>query len=200
MISDNSPPLSDGRHRRTKESRERIVAAMTVLIGSGQLRPSAEAVAAQAQVGLRSVFRHFKDMESLYVEMAAGLVRFYQPAMQAFESEDWRGRLFEALDRRIETYEKLQPFKRAADMRAYESEAIRASNTWIRQVLRSRLPLFLPPHLIDDAVALETLDMLIGFESWVMLRNEQNLSSEAARAVIEGLLKAFLDAPAVIAR
>lgn len=193
-------PLTDGRRRRTHESQERIVEAMFTLINSGNLRPSAEDIAAEAQVGLRSVFRHFKDMESLYIAVAAKVLRIYQPALAPFESQDWRGRLFEGFDRRIGIYETLLNFKRAGEMRAYESEAIRANNIQIRQILRARLPLFLPPHLIGDVVAFETLDLLMGFEGWMVLRDSQNVSPEKARAVIEGLLKAFFDAPAAIAR
>ena len=193
-------PLTDGRRRRTHESHERIVEAMFTLINSGNLRPSAEDIAAEANVGLRSVFRHFKDMESLFMAVAAKVVQVFQPSLAPFESQDWRGRLFEALDRRIGIYETLMNFRRAGEMHAYESETIRNSNMQIRQILRARLPLFLPPHLMGDVVAFETLDLLLSFEGWMALRDSQNLSPETARAVIEGLLKAFFDAPAAIAR
>ena len=59
----------DGRRRRSLDSRARIVAAMLELVRLGNASPNAVEVAARAGVGLRSVFRHFKDMESLYVEI-----------------------------------------------------------------------------------------------------------------------------------
>ena len=55
----------DGRRLRSQVSRAKIVEALMTLVEAGQVDPSAEEVAATAGVGLRSVFRHFKDMESL---------------------------------------------------------------------------------------------------------------------------------------
>lgn len=44
---------------------------MLELVREGDISPSAELVAARADVGLRTVFRHFKDLDSLYREMSA---------------------------------------------------------------------------------------------------------------------------------
>ena len=62
-----TPPTEerDGRRLRSQDSRARIVAAMLDLIREGEIAPSAELVASRANVGLRTVFRHFKDMDSL---------------------------------------------------------------------------------------------------------------------------------------
>ncbi|MFM8818949.1 MAG: TetR/AcrR family transcriptional regulator, partial [Phenylobacterium sp.] len=55
----------DGRRRRGLDSRDRIIAAMLDLAREGEVAPGAERVAARAEVGLRTVFRHFRDMDSL---------------------------------------------------------------------------------------------------------------------------------------
>jgi len=44
---------------------------MIELVRAGNPAPSAEAVSRQADVSLRTVFRHFDDMDSLYQEMSA---------------------------------------------------------------------------------------------------------------------------------
>ena len=62
---------SDGRVRRGERSRGAIVEALHALIGAGDLAPTAQQVAERAGVGLRSVFRHFRDMESLFAEVDA---------------------------------------------------------------------------------------------------------------------------------
>ncbi|WP_415427269.1 TetR/AcrR family transcriptional regulator, partial [Staphylococcus borealis] len=64
-------PAADGRRRRSQDSRARIVQAMLDLVREGDVSPSAELVAARADVGLRTVFRHFSDLDSLYREMSA---------------------------------------------------------------------------------------------------------------------------------
>ena len=69
MASRSNAPLADGRRERSRSSRSKIVAAMLDLVGKGDVAPSAARVAEVAGVGLRSVFRHFDDMDELYREM-----------------------------------------------------------------------------------------------------------------------------------
>ncbi len=156
------------------------------------MNPVAEVVAERAQVGLRSVFRHFNDMESLYAEMAAKLAREYLPALAPFDSADWHGQLLEAISRRISVYERLLPFKRAADAHRHESQVIQNNHAITSQLMRARLRDLLPPVLRDDAMAFETLDFLLSIDSWQRLRSEQKLSAEQARHVVEKLVNALV--------
>lgn len=179
------PPAVDGRRRRSQQSRDRIVEAMLALVEEGAISPGAEDVAQRASVGLRSVFRHFKDMDSLYAEMAVRLSRVYESALQPFQADSWRGQLFEAIDRRVDIFERLLPFKRAADAHRHESPVLAANHSASLALLRARLQPLLPPHLQDSAVALETLDMLLSVDTWTRLRIEQRLDPAMARRVIE---------------
>lgn len=192
MLADETPAQTDGRRRRSQQSRDRIIAAMMALVEEGQISPIAEQVAERAQVGLRSVFRHFNDMDSLFAEMAVRLSRHYQPALASFVSPDWRGRLGEAIERRVAVYEVLLPYKRAADAHRHASVAIQTNHAQTSQLLRNRLKSLLPPHLESDANALETLDFLLSMESWQRLRLEQKLSAATARAIIEAQIKAVV--------
>ncbi len=184
MNSMDATPSTDGRRRRSEQSRDRIVAAMLSLVEAGAITPSAEDVAARAQVGLRSVFRHFKDMESLYLEMTMRVARGYMASLAPFESSDWHGQLLEAIDRRCAIYDRMLPFKRASDAHRHESRAIQANHEQIVALLRARLRMVLPPHLDGNVIAFETLDLLLSVEAWERLRLEQGLSAEMARKVI----------------
>jgi AcrR family transcriptional regulator len=46
-----------------------MVQALIDLVGEGVLQPTAQQVAARAKVGIRTVFRHFSDMDSLFAEI-----------------------------------------------------------------------------------------------------------------------------------
>ena len=59
----------DGRLNRSTRTRAAIVQAMVDLVGGGNAAPTSEDVAERANVGLRTVFRHFEDMETLYQEV-----------------------------------------------------------------------------------------------------------------------------------
>ena len=180
---------TDGRRRRSETSRDKIVEAMLAIVAEGQITPSAEQVALRAEVGLRSVFRHFKDMESLYAEMTARLSRQYQMWLVPFTAPDWRGQLAEVIERRTSTYEKLMPFKRAADAHRHESATIQTEHARTLAMMRARLKSLLPEDIREDELRFETLDLLLSFETWQRLRVEQNLSARKARA----LLKAQVD-------
>ena len=86
--------VTDGRRLRSADSRRRIVAALMQLVEAGDLEPSAESVAEKAGVGLRSVFRHFKDMEGLRREMNAIVeARLRGIIENPLPGRDWRERL-----------------------------------------------------------------------------------------------------------
>src|SRR5512147_1127801 len=98
--SQATPASADGRLRRSQESRRQIVEALLALVGDGEIAPSAEQVAKRAKVGLRSVFRHFKDMNELYREITAILAtRFAALAKKPFKAEAGPQRLREIVER-----------------------------------------------------------------------------------------------------
>lgn len=183
-MSEQDRRSTDGRRRRSETSRDKIVEAMLAIVAEGQITPSAEQVALRAEVGLRSVFRHFKDMESLYAEMTARLSRQYQMWLVPFTAPDWRGQLAETLERRVSTYEKLMPFKRAADAHRHESASIQAEHARTLAMMRARLKSLLPEEIAGDELRFETLDLLLSFESWQRLRVEQKLSARKARTLL----------------
>jgi AcrR family transcriptional regulator len=174
----------DGRRRRSQNSRNAIVAAMLELVAEGRITPSAEEVASRAGVGLRTVFRHFTDMESLYAAMTERLAEHYEMWLIPFDSTEWRGQLIEAVERRTATYERLLPFKRAGDAHRHMSPAIRAEHARMLGMMRQRLRSFLPPAITDDEVRFETIDLMLSFEAWQRLRDEQGLSIELARRIV----------------
>jgi AcrR family transcriptional regulator len=184
MIADDTPHSSDGRRRRSEQSRVRIVDAVMALVAEGHITPSAENVAARAGVGLRSVFRHFKDMESLYAEIWLSNLRFYEAARVPFASADWRGKLDEMIERRTGIYEQLLPFKRASDAHRHESPTIEANQQAVSRAMRERLVQVLPAAIAGKPLVFEAMDMLLSFECWQRLRFEQQLDPVMARQLI----------------
>ena len=88
-----APPV-DGRRARTVASRARILEAMIDLLQEGETQPSAEAVAAKAGVGVRTVFRLFSDVDGLY----RGLQRTMAERLAPILAEPVTGALAERLD------------------------------------------------------------------------------------------------------
>ena len=88
----------DGRRERSATSRRRILAALVALLEDGEPSPTAESIAAEAGVSLRTVFRHFEEMENLHLEIADMVFARIRPLVeQPLEQTDWPGALFDVL-------------------------------------------------------------------------------------------------------
>lgn len=178
----------DGRRKRSEVSREKLVEAMLALVGEGHVAPSAEAVAARAGIGLRTVFRHFADMEALYAGMALRLTGYFSDWLDPFAAPDWRGKLDEMTARRLDTYERLMPFKRAADAHRHASSTIQHHHASMLAAMRQRLFGLLPAEIAEDMVRRETIDLMLSFETWQRLRLDQGLAPDSARAVVRAAI------------
>lgn len=181
----------DGRRRRGEDNRARIVAAMLEIIQEGEVSPGAEQVAERADVGLRTVFRHFSDMDSLYSEMSEAIEQEMHAAVDApFQSADPRERVVELVGRRAAVFEKIAPFKRASDALRHRSKFLEAGSqrlvTALRTILERELPAGVDPNTV------ETLDLLLSWESWARLRREQGLAPARAREVLEASVRRLL--------
>jgi AcrR family transcriptional regulator len=192
MPKANAKP--DGRKLRADGNRARIVEALLALIGAGMVLPSAEAVAARAGVGLRTVFRHFKDMESLYAELSARMRAQIAPLIaEPLTGADWRERLDQMLERRIQIYERLTPYKVADDAHRAGSATLQAQHAHMIALQRKALNATLPPDLRSAPVA-EAIDLALSFEAWLRLRRDQGLSVKRAGAAVRQIVDSVLTA------
>ena len=184
----------DGRRRRSQDSRARIVTAMLELIQDGEIAPGAEQVAERAQVGLRTVFRHFNDMDSLYREMShviEGELR--EVVLRPFKAQAWRERVLELVERRGAAFEKIAPFRRASDVHRHRSRFLAADEGRLAAESREILKRQVPTEVATDTVKFETLDLLLSYEAWSRLRREQGLTPRGAREVLEAAVRRVLE-------
>jgi AcrR family transcriptional regulator len=187
-------PAADGRRRRGEDNRARIVAAMLEIIRSGDVAPSAEQVAQRADVGLRTVFRHFQDMDSLYREMSVVIVGELKVVAETpFRSTDWRDRVVELIERRGAAFEKIAPFLRASTSFSHRSRDLEVDNARLVAALRAILERQLPPAVARDQPKLEILDLLLSFETWSRLRRQQGLSPRRAQETLTAAVRRLLD-------
>lgn len=177
---------TDGRRRRSQDSRARIVSAMLELVHAGDINPGAEQVASRANVGLRTVFRHFSDMESLYAEMAQAIEAEMMKVVESpFTGATWRERIVEMIARRTAVYDRIYPFRRAADVHRHQSRILQLAHERMNAIGRDLIKRDLPAEQARDQGLLDTVDLLLSFEAWNRLRREQDLTPRRAREVLE---------------
>lgn len=63
--------VEDGRVRRSRETRARLLEATWALLGEGNWRPTAREIARRTGVSQRTVFAHFGTLNDLMTEAAA---------------------------------------------------------------------------------------------------------------------------------
>jgi len=190
VVSLQAGEPSDGRRQRSERSRAQIIEAMFELIREGDMSPSAAKVADQAKVGLRTVFRHFEDMDSLYVEMAERISSEVMPKVLApFEARDWRGRFFEHLDRRIEIYEYIMPVRVSANLRRFQSRFLMEEYRRNLLIERSSLKAVLPAEIVENPKLFAAIETTASFQTWRCLRQDSDLPVEEAAEVFRLMLE-----------
>ena len=183
----------DGRRQRSDRSRRRIIEALFDLISDGAMSPSAADVAERADVGLRTVFRHFEDMDSIYDEMTAELTEAIMPTIMApFEATTWRDRLMECVDRRAEVYETVFPMRVCMMLRRYQSKFLAEQYERETKLARSTLKSFLPDAVTTDRDLFGAIETVLEFSTWQQLREDQNRSVESAKQSIRLILKGLI--------
>ncbi len=175
----------DGRRRRGQDNRARIVAAMLDIVRGGQINFNAEEVAKRADVGLRTVFRHFQDLDTLYREMSFVIeAELRTIAEQPYIAATWRERILELVDRRAAAFETIAPFRQASDLHRHRSAFLIEDRARLGVALRKILEDVLPIGIRRQGTTVDALDLLLSFEAWSHLRDQQGLSSDGARSVL----------------
>jgi AcrR family transcriptional regulator len=186
-------PVVDGRRLRSEVSRLRIVEAMIALVSEGLTMPPAEAVAARAGVGLRTVFRLFEDMDGLYRGMQAVMTERLGSLLESpIEASEWPEAINILIDRRAEAFEMILPLQIAADSARSRSAALRDGRLRLVRGQRDTLLAALPAAIQGDAELVQALDLALSFETWRRLRTDQGADVAQARAVMRRIGSALV--------
>ena len=184
-----APPKPDGRLMRSERSREAIVKAMLELIEEGNLSPTAQQTADRASVGIRSVFRHFEDMESIF----AYADELTQPRIQdLFSDGDRNGslseRILHATEQRARGYEAIKQVILSTQARLWRSKVLQKNYERSQRRLRKDLGDWLPEMKNLSRSRREAIEAVTSFENWHRLRQHQSLSKKKSIQVIVEML------------
>lgn len=186
----DTPLPADGRRARSTTSRSKIVSAMLELVRSGNHSPQAAQVAELAGVGVRSVFRHFADMETLYREMGEAITRQVLPIIQqAPTGGTWKQKLRDTAHRRFIVFETIMPYRISAGLRRFQSPYLMDDYNRLNALEVALVKAQLPPTLAEDLVSQRALILVLSFKAWCTLRQDHGLQIEEAQAVTLRLLE-----------
>ena len=160
------------------------------LIAEGILVPTAQQVSERAGVGIRSVFRHFSDMESLFVTADELNRAKYQ---NLFAGGDRNGSLDERIEHAVEqhavAYEAVGRVFLSTKSQLWRYEILQEQYTRAQRQIRRDLDDWLPELKELSADKREMVDMLASFETWNRLRETQGQSRKTSVRLITDLLR-----------
>ena len=185
----NIAPSSDGRRQRSERSQTATIDAALSLMDEGTLVPTAQQIADRAGVGIRSFFRHFADMDSLFLAADDMLLSSYEAL---FEVDDRTGALASRVARAVDLYgnafDKLRPIILCTQAQLWRSPKIRENYAWHQKRLRKELELWLPEVSAMPKDLREALHAVASFDMWHRLREHQGLSPKASTDIISSLV------------
>ncbi len=182
-------PHADGRRERSRSSRSKIVGAMLELVGGGDVSPSAARVAEVAGVGLRSVFRHFEDMDALYREMGEVIeARVLPIILHAPAGETWKQKIADIAVRRAAVFEMILPFRISASIKRFQSPYLMHDYRRMIRLESETVEAHLPPAVKADVSGARGLKVILSFQTWRLLRHDMEFPVAEAGRVVRRLL------------
>jgi AcrR family transcriptional regulator len=185
----------DGRSARSERTRAALARAYLDLLTEGDLRPTAERIAARAEVSPRSVFKHFPDREDLFAE--ASRIQETRIRELVEDPPDPAAPLAERIDRfvaqRSEMCEFVAPVRRAALLSEPFSAVIAERLTFARQFAADQVAACFAAELKGHEDLLPALVTAASWSTWESLRTHQGLSHELARRTMRAMLVALLE-------
>lgn len=155
--------------------------------------PGAAEVAERAGVSERTVFRHFADLDSLFLAAATQqrprLIIYLAPRPDNKEIEK---RIAAVVRLRSRMYEDIGAIRRVAMRLVADHEPLARVVGEANRAARRQLADVFEPELSkagkDKTLVLDELDLVTGWSSWSALRDQLGCSPERARRVMSELL------------
>ena len=171
----NEPALKikngDGRFARSQKTKDAIVKALLKLLRNTPF-PTAEQVAKESKIGLRTVYRQFKDMESIYLSLHEECMHSLS---QMFNSDVDLDRSFEervsfAISERFAIYDEYETLFIATISNSARLPTLVNQVAESYQIMRERFIKIVPEIKKLSAIKSDLLFTRILFPSWFSLR------------------------------
>jgi AcrR family transcriptional regulator len=183
----------DGRRLRSERSRQAIVDAALALQEEGILVPTAQQISDRAGVGIRSFFRHFEDMETLFQVVDDSIRDSYEALFLGGDRDGTvEERIEHAMERHADAYESVNNVILGTRAQLWRYEVLRKNYARNQRGLRKDLDDWLPELKSLPRGEREAVDAIASFEAWNRLRETQGLSKKASIEIVVSLLKSVI--------
>ena len=180
---------TDGRRARGERTRLAVLEALLRLVEDGELRPTAQAVAAKAGVALRTVYHHFEDVEALR-RMALDLqLRRHSELLVTVDPKSELDERIHVVARQCrKLFEAVTPIRRAAMFDEQSSpemaEGLRRARLVRRNFVTSAFAGELAKRSGEGRTLHDAIDAATSWESWYYTRSSLDRSAVAAEKIL----------------
>lgn len=189
MAGSNQGISIDGRRQRGERTRLAIIDAALSLQEEGILVPTAQQISDRSGVLIRSFFRHFDDMETLFKAADDQLRDSYEALFIGGDRDGFlEERVNRAVEQRSAAFEKLKNIFLGTKAQLWRYEMLRKNYARNQRGLRKDLEAWLPELKGLPEVDCESVHAIASFEMWNRLRSEQGLSEKASISVVQSTL------------
>ena len=171
----NEPALKikngDGRFARSQKTKDAIVKALLKLLRNTPF-PTAEQVAKESKIGLRTVYRQFKDMESIYLSLHEECMHSLGQIFNIDIDLDkpFKERVSFAIRERFTIYEEYETLFIATISNAARLPTLVNQVTESYQIMRKRFVKIVPEIKNLSTIKSDLLFTRILFPTWFSLR------------------------------
>lgn len=189
MADSNAVVSVDGRRQRGERTRQAIIEAALSLQEEGVLVPTAQQISDRSGVLIRSFFRHFDDMETLFKAADDQLRDSYEALFIGGDRDGFlEERVNRAVEQRSAAFEQLKNIFLGTKAQLWRYEMLRKNYARNQRGLRKDLEAWLPELKGLPEVDCESVHAIASFEMWNRLRSEQGLSVKASISVVQSTL------------
>ena len=173
----------DGRNLRSINSQKLIVDACIKLFKAGNLEPTAQQVADESGVGIRTVFRQFDEMENLFKSVDAVLSKDYDFEVRYDPSSSFDARLQSAISHMNAGYEKHKLIMFMTVSKMWKYEFLRKNYLMYQDLIKSKTEEILPEVLSFDTESRHLFHASLSFAMWTRLQGQKLNNGQINKAM-----------------
>jgi len=173
----------DGRNLRSINSQKLIVDACIKLFKAGNLEPTAQQVADESGVGIRTVFRQFDEMENLFKSVDAVLSKDYDFEVRYDPSSSFDARLQSTISHMNAGYEKHKLIMFMTVSKMWKYEFLRKNYLMYQDLIKSKTEEILPEVLSFDTESRYLFHASLSFAMWTRLQGQKLNNGQINKAM-----------------
>jgi hypothetical protein len=181
----------DGRHLRSVKSQKLIVEACIKLFKAGNVELTAQQVADESGVGIRTVFRLFDDMENLLKSVDAEMRKDYDFEVKFDPKSSFENRLLAFTNHLCAGYKKHNTIMFGTISNMWKYKFLQENYMNYQKMIRQKGEEVLPEVLNFDGELQELTHATLSFAFWTRLQSQGLNKDQVKSAMVRQCMMIF---------